>query len=51
MPEVGLTASLGLEKELELVLSALEVLKTLFYLAKVKRCNYNFPCFLWSCKC
>lgn len=41
MPEVGLTASLRLEKELELVLSALEMPTTLFYLAKVKRFYYQ----------
>lgn len=41
MPKVGLTASLGLEKELELVLSALEMLTTVFYLAKVKRFYYQ----------
>lgn len=55
MPEVGLTASLGLKKEPELVLSALEILTTLFYLAKVKRFylsgTHNFPCFLWSSEC
>lgn len=37
MPEVALTASLGLEKELKLVLSALEMHAMLFYVAKVKR--------------
>lgn len=36
VPEVGLIASLGLEKELKLVPSALEMSMILFYLAKNK---------------
>jgi len=58
VPGVGWIASLGLEKELKLVPSVLEMHKTLFYLSKVKvksgillSAAHNFSCFLWSVKC